>query len=115
MAHLSERKPIVPVRLATHLGISRSTLSEALKRLTQLGYVSKTTRATATGRTSGVLLTELGARAISETSVLEVERLQGVLSALTPSERRAVERGLELLARASREWSAKQPTTSTRE
>jgi DNA-binding MarR family transcriptional regulator len=40
LAHLDERVGAVPARLARHLGIGRSTLSEALKRLTRLGYVA---------------------------------------------------------------------------
>lgn len=104
LSHLSEKAPMISARLASHLSISRSTLSEALKRLTQLGYVEKALRPK-----SGVLLTSRGALAIAETSVLEEARLRGVLGRLTATERRAVERGLNILAKAARSWSATQP------
>src|SRR4051812_14099090 len=42
LSHLDLTRPTSPSRLATHLGVSRSTVSEALKRLTSLGFVART-------------------------------------------------------------------------
>src|SRR3954466_10825782 len=73
-AHLDTDFPISPARLSAHLGIAKSTPSEALKRLSALGY-----GATAAGmgrRARQILPTPKGARAIRETSVLETNRLR---------------------------------------
>src|SRR3954471_9867026 len=61
LAHLDTEWPITPARLATHLGIAKSTLSEALKRLIALGYAGNA--APASRRASQVMLTPKGARA----------------------------------------------------
>jgi DNA-binding MarR family transcriptional regulator len=99
LAHLDRESAMRPTDLAKHLGVSASTLSEAVKRLIALGYV---TRATRSGRTAPVLLTDLGAQAISDTSVLETGLLRAAIDRLTAPERRAVARGLTLLASACR-------------
>ena len=44
LAHLDPVVPMKPARLAAHLSIARSTLSEALKGLTALGYTQQTMR-----------------------------------------------------------------------
>src|SRR5690349_11842803 len=80
LAHLDLETPMPPAKLATHLGIARSTLSEALKRLIALGYAASPVTG---GRTSQVLLTARGARAIRETSVLETERLRAAMKRLS--------------------------------
>ena len=67
LAHLDETAPTVPGRLARHMGIGRSTLSEALKRLVELGYTRRT-EDDPDGRLTSVVLTTRGARAIRETS-----------------------------------------------
>jgi MarR family transcriptional regulator, organic hydroperoxide resistance regulator len=99
LAHLDERAPVTPGRLAAHLGVARSTLSEALKRLRALGYVVGDT---ARGRTTAVLLSPTGARAVRDTSVLETGRLRAALEGLSPEELRAVVVGMERLAAACR-------------
>src|SRR5258706_6880581 len=77
LAHLDNQSPTTPARLATHLNVARSTLSEALKRLTALDYTRQTPRAPAPGQRGGVgiLLTAKGLAAIRDTSVLETQRL----------------------------------------
>jgi DNA-binding MarR family transcriptional regulator len=101
LAHLDEHLPIAPARLAAHLGIGRSTLSEALKNLERLGYVSRpSTRAGA--RRAGILLTTRGAQAVSETSVLESPRLRAVLAGTSVRERMLIVSGLDALAHACR-------------
>ena len=102
LAHLDQHAPTTPVRLAAHLGVARSTLSEALKRLTAMGYTATTKRAPQAGTRGGigVVLSAKGAKAIRETSVLETPRLKAVLGQLTPAELRAVARGMTVLANA---------------
>ena len=102
LAHLDQDVPMTPARLAAHLGVARSTLSEALKRLTALGFTKHTPRPASGGSRGGVgiLLTSKGAAAIRETSVLETPRLRTVLQRLTPAQMRTVARGMSLLAAA---------------
>ena len=100
LAHLSERDPLAPSRLAAHLGLARSTLSEALKRLVALGYVRVASGGG--GRTTPVLLSGRGARAIRDTSVLETRRLRAALDPVAPSDLRTIAAGLSRLATACR-------------
>ena len=102
LAHLDESSPTIPTRLAQHLGVGRSTLSEALKRLTALGYVRRADDEVS-ARRSGVLLTSRGARAIRDTSVLETGRLHRALAALPPRDLRAITRGMARRAAACRQ------------
>jgi DNA-binding MarR family transcriptional regulator len=98
LAHLDVSAPITPAKLAAHLGVARSTLSEALKRLEALGYVGG---GDARRRTS-VVLTTAGATAIADTSVLETPLLQRALAKASAQELRAIARGLTLLAQKCR-------------
>ena len=93
LAHLSETEPVTQNDLAAHVGIGKSTLSEAISGLEEMGYVA---------RNGAVYRTAAGSRAMSSGSVLETPRLRELLSHLSPEERlRAVE-GLELLAAGAR-------------
>jgi MarR family transcriptional regulator, organic hydroperoxide resistance regulator len=102
LAHLDTQLPTTPARLASHLNVARSTLSEALKKLTALGYTRQAARKAEAGKRGGIciVLTARGATAIRETSVLEAPRLRAALARLTPAELRAVERGMGALAGA---------------
>lgn len=108
LAHLDESTPTVPARLASHLGISRSTLSEALKRLTALGYVRRADDGD-DGRRASALLTGRGARAIRDTSVLETKRLARALAGLPARDLGAISRGMARLAAACREVGDSEP------
>jgi DNA-binding MarR family transcriptional regulator len=108
LSHLDEHEPIAPARLATHLGIAKSTLSEALKRLIALGYVRRAGERDDTERDrrfTAVTLTRRGAQAIQQTSVLETNRLAEVLATLPDRELQRITAGMTLLARACRHYS----------
>lgn len=100
LAHLHEQHPTTPARLASHLGVARSTLSAALKHLQALGFIVGVPRPSADGRRggTGLLLTGEGQSAMQSASVLEAPRLRAVLATLSPTELRAVERGMRALA-----------------
>lgn len=101
LVHLDRHSGMSPRALASHLGVAPSTLSAALSRLAELGYLTnepgKTDR-----RKREIRLTAHGAEAITCTSVLNAERVQSLLSKLKPDERKAAVRGLALLAEAAR-------------
>lgn len=100
LAHLSPRDGTRPSALARHLGVGLPTLSEAVARLVASGYVVRR-RVPADGRATSLLLTERGTEALRATSVLDEGRLRAALGRLLPRERRAVVRGLALLANAA--------------
>ena len=104
LAHLDERSPSTAASLARHLGVGAPTLSAALKRLARLGYVSQSKDPNDARRTE-LRLTAAGARAMSESSVLEASRVQALLTRLAPAERARALDGLGLLARAAREMA----------
>src|SRR3954468_16193093 len=97
LAHLDETIAITPARLAVHLGVARSTLSEALKRLMKLGYIRRANDGKSQNRTTAVLLSATGLAAIRDTSVLETDRLRTALSRLTRTDLRLVAKGMERL------------------
>jgi DNA-binding MarR family transcriptional regulator len=107
LAHLDRSVAIPPSKLASHLGISASTLSEALKRLAGLGLVAVPAEAGSVRRRVSVVLTEGGAAALSDTSVLETQKLEEILAESTSQELRTISTGIALLASACRSHSDK--------
>ena len=106
LVHLDRDTGLSPRALANHLGVAPSTLSAAIARLSQLGYL--TSKPNDTDRRKRELrLTARGAEAVASTSVLNAERVQAVLGQLKPDERKAAVRGLALLARAARKLNKK--------
>jgi DNA-binding MarR family transcriptional regulator len=110
LVHLDSARPLSVSLLARHLGLSVSTVSEALTKLERYGYVAK--RQGADRRRVGVVLTAKGARAVQAASVLEAARLRTVLRRLSASGLAQVTRSLTRLARAcgpsiaeKRRWS----------
>jgi DNA-binding MarR family transcriptional regulator len=93
LAHLSETDGIAQTDLAAHVGIAKSTLSEAISVLEEKGYVV---------RNGAVLRTPAGSKAMSSGSVLETVLLRNLLARLDDQERRRAVEGLELLADAAR-------------
>jgi len=100
LAHLDEARGMTPTTLARHLGVGRSTLSAAMKRLIALGYVASTVNGR-DSRSTILRLTPRGAAAMRNSSVLEPERVKRLLAAMEPGDRRAALGGLALLADAA--------------
>src|SRR5271157_2422987 len=67
LAHLSETEPVSQNDLAAHVGVGKSTLSEAITSLEELGYVV---------RNGAILRTPAGTQAMSSGSVLEMPLLK---------------------------------------
>jgi DNA-binding MarR family transcriptional regulator len=107
LVHLDRDFGLSPRALADHLGVAPSTLSAAIARLADLGYL--TNRPNDTDRRKRELrLTARGAQAIASTSVLDAERVRVLLKKLKPAERKAALNGLALLARAARRLNDKE-------
>lgn len=102
LAHLDTSVAMSPRQLAQHLAVQPSTLSAAIARLEELGYIA--VRAASTDkRRRELTLTARGAEAMAETSVLDRGRVADLLGKLSPGDRPAAIHGLSLLARAARE------------
>jgi MarR family transcriptional regulator, organic hydroperoxide resistance regulator len=101
LSHLDAERLTLPSRLATHLRVSRSTVSEALRRLTQLGFVIRG-GGSDDKRTSGARLSPKGVKAIRDTSVLETARLRAALALASPADRAAISLGMTRLAEVCR-------------
>ncbi len=101
LVHLDRDSGLSPRALADHLGVAPSTLSAAIARLSELGYLTSKPN-DADRRKRELRLTARGAEAISDTSVLDAKRVRTMLSKLKPDERKAALRGLALLAQAAR-------------
>jgi DNA-binding MarR family transcriptional regulator len=107
LVHLDRDSGLSPRALADHLGVAPSTLSAAIARLSELGYLTSEPNGT-DRRKRELRLTARGAEAIASTSVLNAERVQAMLNKLKPDERKAAIRGLSLLARAARKLNEKE-------
>jgi len=101
LVHLDRRTPVRLTRLAAHLGLAASTLSEAVAHLAALGYVQKTTDAR-DRRVTLLALTARGAVAVRASSVLEAPRLAVVLRRMTTADRARAIAGLQAIAEACR-------------
>jgi MarR family transcriptional regulator, organic hydroperoxide resistance regulator len=104
LVHLDRETGLSPRRLASHLGVTPSTLSAAIARLSKLGYITSTPTEKDRRRRE-LRLTPRGSEAVRSTSVLDAERVRAMLSKLKPKERKEALRGLELLAEAARKIS----------
>ena len=100
LTHLDETEPVIAGQLARHLGVSNSTLSAALKRLESLGHIARRP-VRADRRQFELRLTATGAQAMSESSVLDTQRVLAMLAKLPPAPRRRAVAGLALLAEAA--------------
>jgi DNA-binding MarR family transcriptional regulator len=102
LVHLDRRRPVVVTRLASHMGLAASTVSEAISRLERFGYVTKGAGSARDRRQVDILLTRKGVEAVRSTSVLETDRLRTVLRRLHRRKLAAAVNGLGELARACR-------------
>ena len=102
LSHLDSVEPTPVSVLATHMGVTVSTMSIAIDRLVRQGYVARE-RAETDGRVRHVTLTAAGERLRAAQKVLEPELVRAMLARLSPSDRRDALRGLELLGAAARE------------
>ena len=98
--HLDEIDPTTVNDLSRHMGVTPATMSLAIDRLEDKGYVQ---RARDPGDRRRVLLrvTPAGVRVREAKSVLDPVRVEAVLAQLSPADRESALRGLALLARAS--------------
>jgi DNA-binding MarR family transcriptional regulator len=86
--------------LAGHMGVTIATMSLAIDRLEQKGYVRRE-RDAKDGRRVLLRITAAGLRLREAKSVLDPVRVEQVLGHLSPGERDQALAGLALLARAS--------------
>jgi MarR family transcriptional regulator, organic hydroperoxide resistance regulator len=100
LVHLSPRQPQTPGDLAAHMGVGASTLSAAIRRLEDLGYLRRE-KNVRDRRVVALTLTQQGSRAMAATSVLDGTRLAAVVALLTAEERKHAVEGIRLLAEAS--------------
>ena len=99
LAHLEEDRAIPQSELGRHMGLAKSTLSEALATLEEQGFIAREADPE-DSRGCCVRRTSKGSAAMSNGSVLESARLRRILKQLTEHERQLAVDGLELLARA---------------
>jgi len=102
LSHLDSVEPTPLSQLASHMGVTVSTMSIAVDRLVRQGYVVRD-RAESDARVRHVRLTTAGERLRATQKVLEPRLVRAMLSRLSPAERRDALRGLELLGTAARE------------
>jgi DNA-binding MarR family transcriptional regulator len=100
LAYLDEEDPTMVGELAEHAGVTASTMSLTLTRLERAGYIRRE-RDPADRRVMNVRLTEAGARVRGASTSLDVDRVDGMLRALSPAQRAEALRGLVLLADAA--------------
>ena len=114
LGHLDLNRPMSAGALSKHLSLRPSTVSEAIKRLEKLGYVTR--RAVDHDRRRQELfLTGRGAEAMKAGSVLDAGRIAQLLEQLPQAERTAAVRGLGLLAKGARALNEAHPKRWSRE
>lgn len=100
LSHLDEVEATSLTELAEHMGVTVSTMSLAVRRLERGGFVRRGRHAK-DGRVVELRLSESGVRIRDSQSVLDPERVAGMLSCLAERERGLAVEGLELLAEAA--------------
>jgi DNA-binding MarR family transcriptional regulator len=100
LAHFEESGSLRPSKLARHLGVARSTMSQAVKKLVALGYIAAQ-KNDADRRQLGLQLTEQGRSAMQAASVLDRNKVADLLRQLTREDRKKGLAGLAILARAA--------------
>ena len=100
--HLDRVEPTLVKELASHLGVTASTVSIAVDRLERAGYVTRR-RDPHDGRRVALRVTAAGDRIRQASSVLDPERVEAMLARLPAAKRREAIAGLALLAGAAME------------
>jgi MarR family transcriptional regulator, organic hydroperoxide resistance regulator len=98
--HLDQEDSITMQELAMHLGVTPSTMSITIDRLSKLGYV-KREKDKADSRRVNLFLTAHGNKIKQSKSVLDASRVKSLLSRLNEKERAEALKGLGLLATAA--------------
>ena len=98
--HLDSERPTMLADLADHLGVTPATMSLAVGRLVEQGYVTRVLDPV-NRRKVQLRLTAAGVRVTAANSVLEPTLVEDMLDLLSTKDRAAALRGLELLARAA--------------
>lgn len=98
--HLDADAPTMLSDLAGHLGVTPATMSIAVGRLVDQGYVTRVADPV-DRRKVQLRLTDAGARICAASSVLEPQLVAEMLDHLPAADRRAALHGLELLARGA--------------
>ncbi len=104
--HLAATGAIGLNPLARHMGVRAATMSVSIDRLVGLGYVARVESST-DRRKVELSLTGQGRRIVEEHSVLDPERIDGLLEELSQQEREEALAGLERLAGAADRLLAK--------
>jgi DNA-binding MarR family transcriptional regulator len=95
LAHLDPVRPVEQAELGRHLGLAKSTLSEAMAWLVECGFALRAKAEN--GRGQAFLLSAKGVEAVSESSVLERSALARLVAALGDARDSAIA-GLERIA-----------------
>jgi MarR family transcriptional regulator, organic hydroperoxide resistance regulator len=98
--HLDDVDPMTLNGLARHMGVTAGTMSLTIDRLERKGYVVRL-RDVADKRRVHVRLTSAGVRVREASSVLDPPLVEAMVARLSPEDRDAAIRGLELLAGAA--------------
>lgn len=98
--HLDVDAPTMLTDLATHMGVTAATMSIAIGRLIEQGYVTRVLDP-ADRRKVQLRLTDAGVRICAANSVLEPSLIEEMLDQLSADDRKAALVGLELLARGA--------------
>src|SRR5689334_4570047 len=98
--HLDAAAPTMLGDLARHMGVTPATMSIAVGRLVDEGYVTRVLDE-ADRRKVQLRLTDAGVRICSANSVLEPTLVEEMLEQLTDKDRKAALHGLELLGKAA--------------
>jgi DNA-binding MarR family transcriptional regulator len=98
--HLDADHPTMLSDLAKHLGVTPATMSLAIGRLVERGYVTRILDPV-DRRKVQLRLTADGVRVTNANSVLEPTLVEDMLSQLSTADRKSALHGLALLARAA--------------
>ena len=103
--HLDLDEPMSLNALASHMGVKASTMSISVDRLVGFGYIFRE-RSEKDRRQILLRLTPSGLELSKAHSVLDAERVQGMLATLSSEDRELGIKGLELIAKAAERFLA---------